>query len=304
MVSRRLCVVILGGDSFIAKKFVSAYNDKFDFTLVSMYPSGACNEVVVEDMFLIPDKIFLNADVVINFLAIVHRPDITDKTLYDKVNYQLAILNAGKAKQLGAKHFIQMSTIAVYGNVSNISIKTPCIASGYYGESKLRADLELLKLHCSSFNVAILRPPMVYGGGKAPGNMLRLIKLVDRGIPLPFKCIDNKRDFIHVKNLVQYLALIAEQGLNGIYLVADKQPVSTEHLLTIISSCLEKKERLVKVPEWILQLIKKFRPLEFRRLYGSLQIDTNFPFEDHIKYYSLEDGIREMVSWYKTRNQV
>jgi len=292
-------ILIIGSDSFIAQKFIAISNiDKVKG--ISRTIAQSNNEKVIHDFFAIPDDTFSNSNVVINFAAIVHRPDIKDENLHDLVNHKLTILNAQKAKNAGVKLFIQMSTIAVYGNTSNISINTSYNPQNPYGTSKLRADKELLTMQDEHFKVAIVRPPMVYGGGKAPGNMMRLIKLADIGIPLPFKKIDNLRDFISVHNLVQYLAIIAEKQLDGIHLVSDHEPVSTEYLLSNIATYLKKRVLLFKVPDIGLKILKKIRPNEFNKLFGTLRIETNFPNEELINQYSVEQGIREMVKWYRT----
>lgn len=297
-------IVVIGSDSFIAKKYIDFVHDKGDSIVgISRVGSFATNELFISDFYSIPETVFQSADVIINFSAIVHRPDIKDESIYDDVNYRLTVLNAQKAKKAGVGLFIQMSTIAVYGSVNTIDINMPCNPFNPYGSSKFKADLELLRLPDENFKVAIVRPPMIYGGGKAPGNMMRLIKLVDRGIPLPFKGIENKRDFIHVNNLVQYLSIIIQKQLNGVFIVSDKEPISTEYLVQSISKSLGKKDSLIKVPSFILELLKYIRPKEYNKLFGTLRLENNFPYEDLIQRFSVEQGIREMVEWYKARSK-
>lgn len=74
----------------------------------------------------------------------------------------------------------------MFGSASRISETTPERPQTYYGSSKLKADKELMAMSDREFKAAIIRPPMAYGGGMAPGNMLRLIRLVNKHIPLPF----------------------------------------------------------------------------------------------------------------------
>jgi len=288
-------ILILGSDSYIAQKFISQYSNNYSIVGISRVKTGIANEYVIKDFTEINANVFNDVEVVFNFAAIVHRSDIKKEKIYDEVNYHLAILNAQKAKKAGVKLFIQMSTIAVYGNASDISIDTPCSPQNAYGRSKLKADNELLKMQDDIFKVAIFRLPMVYGGGKAPGNMMRLIGLADKGFPLPFKGINNNRDFINVNNLIQYLNIVAEKQLSGIYLISDKEPVSIEYLLFIISKYLGKKVSLIKIPKWFLELLRLILPNEFVKLYGMLRVHPNFPNEKLINRFTVEDGIREMV---------
>lgn len=292
-------MLIIGSDSFIAGKFISRYSDKYSITKISRIETGATNEYFVQDFTKIDPEYFKNKNTVINFSAIVHRPDIKDENIYDEVNHKLTIINAMKAKQAGVKLFIQLSTIAVYGSASYITCSSPLNPANPYARSKLKADEDLLLMQDEKFRVAIIRPPMVYGGGNSPGNMMRLIGLANKAVPLPFKGIDNKRDFINVNNLIQYIAIIAEKELNGIYLVTDNEPVSTEYLIHTISKYLGKKVSLIKPPGWILRMLKVFRPGEFQKLYGTLQIESNFPYENLINRFSVEAGIREMIYSFK-----
>jgi len=288
-------ILILGGDSFIAKAFVKEYCNIYKFKLISRITTSFKCEKVLDDFFLIQEAEFSDIDIVINFAAIVHRPKIRSFDVYEKYNFHLTVINGNKAKKAGVSHFLQMSTIAVYGNQEYISPNTPEYPDTFYGKSKLNADLELLKLRDDQFNITIIRPPMVYGGGLAPGNMLRLIKLVNKNIPLPFKGIKNQRDFININNLTQCLHIIIGENLTGIILVKDNQPVSTEYLIKTISRRLKKRERLFKLNNLFLIIINFFATNIYVKLFGSLRIESNFKYEKLIKKHTIEQGISEMV---------
>lgn len=286
---------MIGSDSFIARRYIqSLSNLGIQVTGVSRVVTGDRNDIYCSDFQTIDDALF-DVDVVINFAAIVHRPDIKDAMLYDDVNYKLTVINARKSQKAGVSLFIQMSTIAVYGNSSDISPESLCKPHNPYGISKLKADVELFGIQTNDFKVAIVRPPMVYGGGNAPGNMLRLIKLVNTKLPLPFANASNTRDFIHVNNLVQYLTVITQMKLCGIFIVTDHEPISTERLVRLIAENLGIKARLFKLPSIVLFMLKKIRFEIYDKLYGKLSIKTNFPYEDRIQARSVESGIKEMV---------
>ena len=288
-------ILIIGSDSFIAQRFIDKYRTIFDFSGVARIKTALKNEILLNDFNEIPESIFSGIDYVINFAAIVHQPQVKDPELYDKINHQLPVSLAEKAKKAEVKQFIQMSTIAVYGDCNQITINSEEKPVNDYGRSKLTADRDLLALHSDNFNVAIIRPPMVYGGGKAPGNMLRLINLAKKRLPLPFKGVDNKRDFINVHNLIQYLKIIIDKNLSGIYLVKDGEPVSTYEILKTIEHHLGKKVAQIAVPAFILKLIKTLRPKEYNKLFGTLTVDSNFPYEELVDRVSFSEGIREMI---------
>lgn len=294
-------ILIIGSDSYIARQFISGSDNRFNITSISRIETGNSSDIVVPDLFNIPVDFFSGQVVVINFAAIVHRPDIKDPALFDDVNYKLAVLNATKAKASRVKLFVQMSTIAVYGDTNLISEENVPDPLNPYASSKLKADEELIKIQNNDFKVAIVRPPMVYGGGNAPGNMMRLVKMVISGLPLPFRGIDNQHDFINVANLIQYIGIICEKRLDGIYLITDHETVSTEYLLKIIAKFLGKKIILFYPSGVLLALFKKVAFKEYKKLYGSLLVKPNFPFEELINRHSVESGLCEMVKMFKKR---
>lgn len=294
-----MSIFIIGSDSFIASRFINRYKSETEITSVSRIPINDVSARIIPDLFRIPEELFKGKSTVINFVAIVHHPEIRDELTINKINYQLALHNANKAKNAGAKLFIQMSSIAVYGNVTNISADTKTNPQTPYGKSKLRADEELFKIQDEHFKIASIRAPMVYGGGGAPGNMMRLIRLVDIGIPLPYKGINNRRDFINVNNLIQYIKLFSDNKLDGIHLISDNETVSTALLIEIIAGFLNKKARLIKLPSFILNAIKLFFRIEYNKSFETLTISPNSDISGLIQRYPVAQGIKEMVDFYK-----
>ena len=89
--------------------------------------------------------------------------------LYYKVNRDLPIEVAKKAKAEGVKQFIFMSSMIIYGADGKIGqfkiIKedTSKVPIDFYGRSKLEADEAIQKLSDEKFKTIIIRAPMVYG---------------------------------------------------------------------------------------------------------------------------------------------
>jgi UDP-glucose 4-epimerase len=293
-------ILIVGGDSFIAKSFIQLHKSDFNFSVISRIKTDFENEIILTDFNKIPDELFKHIDIVINFAAIVHQRKNTDENIYNKINYELAVLNAEKAKNNGVKTFIQLSTIAVYGNVEKIDFETPENPVNPYGKSKLLADKKITSMADNYFKVIIFRAPMIYGLGNAPGNMMRLIGLVDKGFPLPFKNAKSKRDFINIRNFIEYIDTAIKTNQTNIYLVSDDSPVSTFDLINLISKYLEKKVVLFSIPKFVLIFLKKLKPEIFNKLYGKLNVDLSKTKEilNYKPEYSIEQGIKEMVQWY------
>lgn len=288
-------IAIIGSDSFIAGKFINSYINKYSLKLFARKPSSTINEILFPDFRDIKSGDLEGVDVVINFAAIVHQPNVKDKSIYIRVNKELPIHLATQSKKAGVKHFIQMSTIAVYGRTDSINENTEENPVNFYGHSKLMADKALLLMEQDNFKISVVRAPMVYGGGLAPGNMQRLIKLALKGFPLPFKGINNKRDFIHVHNLVLALNSIINQEICKVILPTDKNPVSTEQVLSIIKMYSSKKVRLVPISAFLLYFIKNILPSMYEKLYGNLLVSCTLDDMHYKPRYTIHDGIREMI---------
>lgn len=287
-------IVIIGSDSFIATQFYNSIDKNESLKLFSRVSSGKHGETV-KDLFKISNEDLKDVEIVINFAAIVHQPKLKDDELYIRVNTELAIHIAELAKKAGVKHFIQMSTIAVYGEVNFVNDKTPLKSTNIYGRTKLEADIRLQNMQDATFKVTIVRPPMVYGGGKAPGNLQNLMKYAEKGIPMPFKGVVNKRDFVHVGNLVKALNAIIEKNLYGVVIPTDMEAISTEQIINIIKKYSDKKVRQIKIPKIIHSMIKAIKPEIYTKVFGDLQVQCNLSNEVYNPKLTIEDGIKEMI---------
>src|SRR3546814_3321311 len=92
----------------------------------------------------------------------------------------------------------------------------------------------------------IVRAPLVYGP-EVKGNFLRLMRLVDRRLPLPFGAVANRRSLIARANLASALSLGLEHGAAAgrTFLVADRSEEHTSGLQSLMRisyavSCLTK----------------------------------------------------------------
>jgi len=300
-----LRISIIGSDSFIATHFYNSLPHKEKVKLFSRQCSGKQGEIIINDFFHITSSDFVNSEVLINFAAIVHQPKLKNIALYKRVNTDLPIYLAKQAKKAGIKHFIQMSSIAIYGHVSQINESTPELPTNLYGKSKLDADNVLLSLQNDNFKVSIIRPPMVYGGGKAPGNMQKLIQFAHKGIPLPFKGVVNERDFIHIYNLVQVLNTIVEIKINKrVIIPTDRQSVSTEKLIKLIKTHSSQNIRQITIPRIFHILLKKSIPSVYSKLFGTLKVKCNLSKDIYNPHFSIEAGIKEMIEAIEKKNGV
>lgn len=286
-------IVITGSSGFIGTNFIK------------MSPN-----FIIKEVDLLTTQIemidFSGIDSILHLAALVHQMKGAPEDLYFKVNRDLAFNVAQRAKEYGVKHFVLMSTGKVYGESSKetylFNEESPCNPLDPYGISKLEAEQLIKGLEDENFKVAIIRSPLVYGSG-VKANMFNLIKLVDKIAILPFGGINNFRSVVYIGNLVALLQHIINNQVSGIFIAGDKSPISTTELVKLIGKGLGKKRRLIKVPKWILKIASYIKPAFVDRLFGSLVLDNSHT-NDFLKYippYSSEEGLRDMVAWYKTR---
>ncbi len=193
---------------------------------------------------------------------------------FQKDNAELTerVLHGAAAAAVGAA--IVASSIKAVAECSVGPLDESCLARpvGEYGRSKLAAERAANRVSSQTgLSVAVLRLPLVYGRGMK-GNMLALVRLVDRGWPLPVGALSNRRSVLYVGNFVRAVAEVVRAPMPGfrVYNVADRVPVSTKRLVEWIAAGLGKPARVFAVPGIGWRLLG---PLG-RSLAGSLEVDT------------------------------
>lgn len=204
---------------------------------------------------------FSKYDSIIHVAGIAHvSADPKMEELYLKVNRDLAIQTAEKAKKEGVKQFIFMSSMIIYGKdgkigeEKNITEATKPNPIDCYGRSKLEADLGIQKLNDSEFKTVIIRTPMVYGPG-CKGNFPKLKKIAK--ISPIFPDIKNERSMIYIDNLCEFFSKIIELQCSGVYYPQNREYLSTKHIIEILAESQKKKIHLTKAFNWIIKLLSK-----------------------------------------------
>ena len=223
---------------------------------------------------------------------------------YFKINRDLALEVAQKAKLQGVKQFVFMSTAKVFGESTTDmpawNEYSECNPQDAYGKSKLEAEKLILGIQDENFKVAVVRSPLVYGVG-VKANMYNLVKLTDKLPVLPLGGIHNRRSMVYVGNLVALHEHIIKTQAGGIFIAGDAQPLSTTELTRNIATALGKNRVLLSIPFIFRNILKKVKPMIFERLFGSLELD-NASTNRKLVFtppFSTDQGIAEMVAWYK-----
>lgn len=219
-------ILITGEDSYIGgmfTKWVEQWPDDYEIHEIS----------VRNDDWKQAD--FSSYDSVFHVAGIAHvSSDPKMEDLYFQVNRDLTIEVAEKAKVDNVKQFVFMSSIIVYGTQNEfIDENTKPNPDNFYGESKLQAEEGIRPLQDKDFNVAIIRPPMIYGKD-SKGNYPLLSKIAQ--ITPIFPNYDNQRSMLHIDNLTEFNRLIIDNNDRGIYYPQNKEYVKTSDMVKIISN--------------------------------------------------------------------
>lgn len=228
--------------------------------------------------------LYSNTNILIHLAGRAHiMHETADDTYqaYALVNIDYTLKVAELAKRLKIKRFVFLSSIKVNGEVSNQPFTendSPAPLDAY-GQTKLEAETAL-KVFCQNnqIELVIIRPPLIYGSG-VKANFKQLIKLCQLPLPLPFASVNNKRSFISLDNLADFILLCIShpQAANQTFLISDDEDVSTAELIKTIRQIGKKNILLVALPPLILQWIFKLSGKSSLaiRLLGTLQIDVS-----------------------------
>jgi nucleoside-diphosphate-sugar epimerase len=252
-----------------------------------------------------------NCEAVIHTAAHVHiqRTDSRPGEYYPyrSINVDGTLRLARQAADLGVKRFIFISTIKVNGERTLLGhpfyATDLSLPHGPYATSKWEAEVGLREIsQQTGMEVVIIRPPLIYGPG-VKGNFQALVRLISKGIPLPFGCLSsNRRSFVGVDNLISLIALCLTHpsAANQTFLVSDNEDVPTAELLKRIGNAVGRSPVLLPVPlnylNWIMRLLRKSDA--FEKITGTLQVDITATCErlGWQPTVSLNDGLLKLAS--------
>lgn len=126
--------------------------------------------------------------------------------------------------------------------------------------------------------IVIIRPPLVYGP-RVKGNFASMIKLVKKGVLLPFGAIHNQRSLVALDNLVDLIITCIDHpaASNQVFLAGDGEDISTSDLLRGVAKAAGMSARLIPVPASVLMFMASLlgKKEMAQRLLGSLQVDIS-----------------------------
>jgi nucleoside-diphosphate-sugar epimerase len=212
--------------------------------------------------YLPNQQIDLKADVIIHLAGKAHDLKKVSKSVdYYEANFELTKQLFDAFLLSDSKVFIFMSTVKAVADEVNEILEEDEIPNPktHYGISKQQAEQYILsqKLPMGK-RVYILRPCMIHGP-KNKGNLNLLYKLVSKGLPWPLGSFENKRSFLSIENLSFVIKELLENITipSGIYNVADDESLSTNELIQLMGTSLEKKTSILRINVSVIKTCAK-----------------------------------------------
>lgn len=241
-------IIITGATGFVGTNLKSYLKNSFDIEPLTVR--------------YIPNQEFeIKTDVLIHLAGKAHDlKKVSKPEDYYNSNFELTKQIFNGFLNSNARVFIFMSTVKavadkVNGVLTEENIPDP---QTHYGIAKHKAEQYILSKQLpEGKRIYIIRPCMIHGP-ENKGNLNLLYKLVAKGLPWPLGDFDNQRSFLSVDNLCFMVEKIINNNIaSGVYNFADDEFLSTNEVVRIISSVLNKKNRIIKIPKAIINGIGK-----------------------------------------------
>jgi UDP-glucose 4-epimerase len=231
-------------------------------------------------------EVLAGRDVVVHTAARAHVLKETEQdplAVFRMVNTEGTLNLARQAAAVGVRRFVFISSIGVHGLFTRegecFTEQSPPAPHNDYALSKWEAEQGLLEIAGETgLEVVIVRPPLIYGPG-VKANFLHLLRLVERGWPLPLGGIRNRRSFLFLGNFVDAIRVCSEHpdAAGQTFLLDDGASVSTPELIRAIARAMGRPARLLPVPAGMLELAGSLlgKRAAVARLTGSLVVDSS-----------------------------
>lgn len=203
------------------------------------------------------------ADWLFNFAAVHREPGHSFREYFD-TNIPGARNVCGYAELVGCKNILFTSSIAVYGEVNT---PTDEQARTYpdtgYGISKLGAELihETWQTGDPARRLVIVRPGVVYGPGD-PGNILRMIRAIQKGIFVMPGAGSVRKSYAYIYGLLESMEFMLSRHERYLcYNYVEKETEPLAKLVACVASELGIRRPRLRIPKPLLVSVARVAQL-------------------------------------------
>lgn len=274
-------VAVTGTTGFIGTELLTGCPSDIGLLALTRKSIKLNDYIKYDDLFGVKAEHLVGCESFVHLAGVAHSRDADPET-YTQYNTKLVSHLANEAAKANIKRFIFISSIGVNGITSGeVAFKPSDKANPHndYAISKYNAEKELQNIASNTgLEIVIIRPVMVYGK-EAPGSFKLLLKAITKSAILPFGLVKNKRSFISVYNLVDFifLCLKHENAAGHIFLASDNQQVSTKEFTNSIASGLNKTIFQLPIPIFLMKLVFKLLGKQSlnKQLFQNLEVDSS-----------------------------
>ncbi len=267
-------ILVTGGSGFIGRMLVPALVVAGHQVYAPCRPDGVDLET--------PETYapWLRAcDVLIHLAA--HNPSrlstaALNRPRFTRINVEGTRAIARLARNAGITHFVFLSSVRVYGISTDdtpLGENAALSANDAYGRSKIVAEAALAEAFADRpRSLTILRPPVVYGPGRA-GVLDLVARFVRNGWPLPSGFLEARKSVLSVENLADAIRHILDTGVAGIFNVADEGTITLGEFADILARSVGQRVCRVPMVAGLLENLPFIGP-PARHLAAPLVLDT------------------------------
>jgi dihydroflavonol-4-reductase len=254
---------------------------------------------------------------VIHLAAAQHESEMPE-TYYRSINVEVVKILLEECRNAGISRLVYGSTMGVYGAASEqlLDEDSGVRPDNVYTRTKLEAE-SLVRSYAQHFQTCIIRIAETYGPGDQ--RLLKLFRAIDRGQFFMIGAGNNRRQCIHVEDLVRGLLLAAQHpaAANQTFVMAGGEIMTTNEMVDRIASALGRRPPRVQLPMWpflvaasvmetTLPPLRIQPPLHSRRLdffrksfvFSTVKAQQALGFQPEIDF---RVGAADTARWYRAR---
>jgi nucleoside-diphosphate-sugar epimerase len=262
-------------------------------------------------------RIVSGRELVIHLAAAQHEANVPD-AYFEEINVggTRSLLEA--SRKAGIKRFVYGSTIGVYGSADagTLDEESPTHPVNVYGRTKLAAE-QVVREYASSLETCIVRISETYGPGDF--RLLKLFRAIDRGAFMMIGSGQNRRQVMHVNDLVRGLLLATEHpaAVGQTFVMPGHEVMTTRQMVEKIAIALGRPVPRLRLPLWpfmaaAVAFETTFKPLGIQPPLHRRRLDffrKSFVFSTRkaeallgfTPQVSFSEGAREAAAWYRAQ---
>ncbi|MFD0981083.1 NAD-dependent epimerase/dehydratase family protein [Tropicimonas aquimaris] len=257
---------------------------------------------------------------VVQHLAAAFRDVGASDEKYREVNVRGTEIVAEASVKAGVRKLVYCSTCGVHGNVENppAGEDAPIAPADYYQQTKYEGEVALEAFR-DRIEYTIIRPAAIFG----PGDPERFSMIFKRVAAGTFPMFGNGKTTYHpvyIDNLVEALIAVMPSGVGAYeaYLIADKEYVTLNDLITRVAKALDRDVTIRRMPIGPLivaghvceTICKPFgiappifpRRVDWYRQNRAFRIDKAQRDFGYTASVSLDEGLRRTGEWYRANS--